>query len=188
MPSLSLSQTHSLPLPATKHRRRYRRCRTSTFNSLNLLSKLDQLAVDRCWNLKSLPELPPNIKVVIMDDCISMERIPDLSNSKKSILFNPQRCSFVASHNMLKFNSVKSLRISPQSNLIRNFIDILSQIISRLELKLLAVYEAKKDGLVATRICGDHPHKQSKGKICFACFESHNCGNFSGEPNTTWLS
>ncbi|KAM7466172.1 hypothetical protein LguiB_013734 [Lonicera macranthoides] len=84
-------------------------------NSLNLLSKQDQLAVDRCRNLKSLPELLPNIKVVTMDDCISIERLPDLSNSKKSILFNPQRCSFVASHNMLKFNSVKRLRISPQS-------------------------------------------------------------------------
>ncbi|KAM7466192.1 hypothetical protein LguiB_013754 [Lonicera macranthoides] len=114
MPSLSLSQTHSLPLPATKHRRRYRRCRISTFNSLNLLSKQDQLAVDCCRNLKSLPELPPNIKII-----------------------------------------------------------------SRLELKLLAVYEAKKDGLVSTRICGVHPHKQSKGKICFACFESRNCGNYS---------
>ncbi|KAM7462112.1 hypothetical protein LguiA_030233 [Lonicera macranthoides] len=147
--------------------------------ALNLLSKLDQLAVDRCWNLKPFPEPSPNIKVVIMDDCISMERLPDLSNSKKSILFNPQRCSFVASHNMLKFNSVKRLRISPQSNLIRNFIDILSQIISRLELKLLAVYEAKKDGLVSTCICGVYPHKQSKEKICFACFESRNCGNYS---------
>ncbi|KAM7466180.1 hypothetical protein LguiB_013742 [Lonicera macranthoides] len=175
-------------------------------NSLNLLSKLDQLAVDSCRNLKSLPELPPNIKVVTMDDCISMERLPDLSNSKKSILFNPLRCSFVVSHNMLKFNSVERLRISPQSNLIRNFIDILSQvqtehfgllgpIIKRktcfilfdipptkkdcFELKFLAVYEAKKDGLVATRFCGVHPHKQSRGKICFSHFESHNCGNYS---------
>ncbi|KAM7462126.1 hypothetical protein LguiA_030247 [Lonicera macranthoides] len=145
---------------------------------LNLLSKLDQLAVDHCRNLKSLPELPPNIKVVTMDDCISIERLPDLSNSKKSILFNPQRCSFVESHNILKFNSVKRLIISPESNLIRNFIDILSQIISRL-VKFLAVYEAKKDGLVAARICKVHPHKQSKGKICFSCFESRNCGNYS---------
>ncbi|KAM7466182.1 hypothetical protein LguiB_013744 [Lonicera macranthoides] len=175
-------------------------------NSLNLLSKLDQLAVDSCRNLKSLPELPPNIKVVTMDDCISMERLPDLSNSKKSVVFNPLRCSFVVSHNILKFNSVERLRISPQSNLIRNFIDILSQvqtehfgllgpIIKRktcfilfdipptkkdcFELKFLAVYEAKKDGLVATRFCGVHPHKQSRGKICFSHFESRNCGNYS---------
>ncbi|KAM7466167.1 hypothetical protein LguiB_013729 [Lonicera macranthoides] len=47
------------------------------------------------------------------------------------------------------------------------------------ELKFLGVYEAKKDGLVATRICGVHPHKQSRGKICFSHFESCNCGNYS---------
>ncbi|KAM7462121.1 hypothetical protein LguiA_030242 [Lonicera macranthoides] len=84
--------------------------------SLNLLSKLEQLVVDQCESLKSLSELPPNIKAISMDNCVSIERLPDVSSSKKSILFNLQKCSFVASNNMLKSNYVKRLRIDPQSN------------------------------------------------------------------------
>ncbi|KAM7462118.1 hypothetical protein LguiA_030239 [Lonicera macranthoides] len=35
-------------------------------DTLNLLSKLEQLILDRCESLKSLPKLPPNIKVILV--------------------------------------------------------------------------------------------------------------------------
>ncbi|KAM7466197.1 hypothetical protein LguiB_013759 [Lonicera macranthoides] len=168
-------------------------------DSLNLLSKLDQLAVDLCRNLKSVPELPPNIRVVSVDGCESIERLPDLSSSKKSIFFNLNICRFVASNNMLKSNSVWRLRIDPRSNLVRNFIENLFQVHTDhvgfpyrfikeyvipyvpsngkdyYELKFLAVYEAKKDGRVEfsirkARVSNNH---------YLSCFESLNCGNYS---------
>ncbi|KAM7462111.1 hypothetical protein LguiA_030232 [Lonicera macranthoides] len=107
-------------------------------DTLNLLSKLEQLILDRCESLKSLPKLPPNIKVVSIDGCITMERLPDLSNSKKSILFNLQNCGFVLSRDMLKITD-RRLTVYPQSILVRNFINNLSQVGCSLSLSLIHI-------------------------------------------------
>lgn len=98
-------------------------------DSLNLLSKLEKLVVDNCVSLRSLPELPPNVMFVNMNHCTSVERLPDLSNGEKSILFYLRNCSsFAESHDMVNFNNVKKLHIYRHSNLVRNFIDSLSQV------------------------------------------------------------
>ncbi|KAM7462107.1 hypothetical protein LguiA_030228 [Lonicera macranthoides] len=50
------------------------------------------------------------------------------------------------------------------------------------ELKFLAVYEAKTDGSVSTRISEVlDPHKASpyQSRFCFSHFKSRNCGNYS---------
>ncbi|KAM7462123.1 hypothetical protein LguiA_030244 [Lonicera macranthoides] len=94
-----------------------------------LLSKLRLLVVDNCKNLQSFPKLPPKVVLLYMNDCTSVERLPDLSNCEKPIFFHLRNCSsFTESHDMVNFNTVKGLHIYRHSNMVRNFIDCLSQV------------------------------------------------------------
>ncbi|CAK9177703.1 unnamed protein product [Ilex paraguariensis] len=49
-------------------------------SSLCQLSKLDSLWLDDCKNLRSINELPPNLRVLQADACTSLEKLPNLSN------------------------------------------------------------------------------------------------------------
>ncbi|KAM7466189.1 hypothetical protein LguiB_013751 [Lonicera macranthoides] len=154
--------------------------------SLNLLSKLEQLVIDQCESLKSLPELPPNIKVISMDNCVSIERQPDVSRSKKSILFNLQKCSFVASNNMLESNYVYTDHVGFPCRFIKEYVIPYVPLNAEdyYELKFLAAYEAKKD-LAAYEAKKDGRVEISIRTVGFlkiyylSCFESPNCGNYS---------
>ncbi|XP_050231668.1 disease resistance protein RPV1-like [Mercurialis annua] len=53
--------------------------------SINSLGMLDSLVLDRCTNLKSLPELPTRINSLKAEDCTSLERITNLPNLLKSL-------------------------------------------------------------------------------------------------------
>ncbi|CAL8997855.1 unnamed protein product [Prunus brigantina] len=47
--------------------------------SLSGLSKLQNLSLCWCRNLRAIPDLPTNLKVLIADDCIALEKMPDFS-------------------------------------------------------------------------------------------------------------
>ncbi|KAM7466186.1 hypothetical protein LguiB_013748 [Lonicera macranthoides] len=202
-------------------------------DGLTLLSKLEQLVVDGCQSLQSFPKLPPNVSSVNMDNCISVQRLPDLSVGEKDITFKLFNCiSLAERHNMVAFNKLWYLTIDRSSNLVMNFMDSLPQvdtehaglpspirnknissplfdipatiekkrtcsvlfdipsITEKKELSLIrlhAVYEAKTDGSVLTRISEVlDPHNASRyqcRRSCLSHFESRNRGNYYLEGN-----
>ncbi|KAM7462130.1 hypothetical protein LguiA_030251 [Lonicera macranthoides] len=106
-------------------------------DGLTLLSKLEELVVDGCQSLQSVPKLPPNVRLVNMDNCTSVERLPDFSDGKlpdlsdgqKYIFFRLDNCNSLAErHNMVTFNNLNELIIKRNSNLVMNFMDSLSQV------------------------------------------------------------
>ncbi|KAM7462125.1 hypothetical protein LguiA_030246 [Lonicera macranthoides] len=98
-------------------------------DGLSLLSKLERLLVDNCNSLQSFPKLPPNLESVNMANCTSVERLPDLSDGEGFISFNLDNCiSLAERHNMLTFNNLSLLLIHRSSNLVKNFMDSLSQV------------------------------------------------------------
>ncbi|CAL2276103.1 unnamed protein product [Prunus armeniaca] len=48
-------------------------------SSIRFLSKLEFLGLRWCKRLERLPDLPPNIEIVQLDNCISLKRLPDPS-------------------------------------------------------------------------------------------------------------
>ncbi|CAL8107638.1 unnamed protein product [Prunus armeniaca] len=47
--------------------------------SLSRLSKLHDLSLNKCKNLRAIPDLPTNLKVLKADGCIALEKMPDFS-------------------------------------------------------------------------------------------------------------
>ncbi|XP_020421982.1 TMV resistance protein N [Prunus persica] len=47
--------------------------------SLSRLSKLQDLSLHMCENLRAIPDLPTNLKVLRADGCIALEKMPDFS-------------------------------------------------------------------------------------------------------------
>ncbi|VVA21250.1 PREDICTED: TMV resistance [Prunus dulcis] len=47
--------------------------------SLSRLSKLQDLSLHMCKNLRAIPDLPTNLKVLRADGCIALEKMPDFS-------------------------------------------------------------------------------------------------------------
>ncbi|KAL6297367.1 hypothetical protein ACE6H2_005509 [Prunus campanulata] len=47
--------------------------------SLSRLSQLQDLSLNRCKNLRAIPDLPTNLKVLRADGCIALEKMPDFS-------------------------------------------------------------------------------------------------------------
>ncbi|KAH0988899.1 hypothetical protein GBA52_000382 [Prunus armeniaca] len=47
--------------------------------SLSRLSKLQDLSLNKCKNLRAIPDLPTNLKVLRADGCIALEKMPDFS-------------------------------------------------------------------------------------------------------------
>ncbi|CAL8997992.1 unnamed protein product [Prunus brigantina] len=47
--------------------------------SLSRLSKLHDLSLNQCKNLRAIPDLPTNLKVLRADGCIALEKMPDFS-------------------------------------------------------------------------------------------------------------
>ncbi|KAM7462120.1 hypothetical protein LguiA_030241 [Lonicera macranthoides] len=187
-------------------------------DGLSLLSKLEKLVVDGCKSLQSFPKLPPNVKSVNMNNCTSVQRLPDLSDGEEDITFNLHDCiSLAERHNMAAFNKLWFLLIDRKSNLVdtehaglpgpignKNISSPLFDIPATIEKKrtcsilfdipsiteekefsviwLHAVYEAKTDGSVLTRISEVlDPHNASRyqcRRSCLSRFESRNRGNY----------
>ncbi|CAL2236134.1 unnamed protein product [Prunus armeniaca] len=47
--------------------------------SLSRLSQLQDLSLNKCKNLRAIPDLPTNLKVLRADGCIALEKMPDFS-------------------------------------------------------------------------------------------------------------
>ncbi|XP_021802668.1 disease resistance protein ADR2-like [Prunus avium] len=47
--------------------------------SLSRLSKLHDLSLNKCKNLRAIPDLPTNLEVLRADGCIALEKMPDFS-------------------------------------------------------------------------------------------------------------
>ncbi|XP_020425830.1 TMV resistance protein N [Prunus persica] len=47
--------------------------------SFSRLSKLHDLSLNKCKNLRAIPDLPTNLKVLQADGCIALEKMPDFS-------------------------------------------------------------------------------------------------------------
>ncbi|CAL8107786.1 unnamed protein product [Prunus armeniaca] len=47
--------------------------------SLSRLSKLQDLPLNKCKNLRAIPDLPKNLKVLRADGCVALEKMPDFS-------------------------------------------------------------------------------------------------------------
>ncbi|KAM7466165.1 hypothetical protein LguiB_013727 [Lonicera macranthoides] len=176
-------------------------------SSIGVLDKLahlnlkEELVVDGCQSLQSLPKLPPNVEFVYMDNCTSVERLPDLSYSEKSIRFFLNECiSLAERRNMVDTEHaglpgpIKNKNISsplfdiPATTEKKRTCYILFDIPSitekndYVELTFRAAYEAKTDGSVSTRISEVlDPHNASRyqrRRSCLSHFESRNRGNY----------
>ncbi|XP_031121167.1 TMV resistance protein N-like [Ipomoea triloba] len=76
-------------------------------------SNLDGLYLDDLQNLKSLPQLPPNLERLSAKNCVSLEKIADLSNLKRLEWLNIQNCkSLVELSGLESLESLKFLRIA----------------------------------------------------------------------------
>ncbi|XP_043691615.1 disease resistance protein RUN1-like isoform X2 [Telopea speciosissima] len=78
-------------------------CSLST--SINQLSQLRLLDLEKCTRLQALPELPSSLSILNATSCICMERLPDLSN-----LHNLPSLVFINCHKLIEIRTKTSRR------------------------------------------------------------------------------
>ncbi|GMY07828.1 TMV resistance protein N-like [Fagus crenata] len=87
--------------------------------SIGQLSNLKWMWVNNCTSLRSLSKLPSNIEVILADNCISLEMLPDLLKLNDSFLpyFRFQNCLKLADNQCFTdvyFAAIKKLGLSSQ--------------------------------------------------------------------------
>ncbi|MCE3214849.1 hypothetical protein HAX54_053503, partial [Datura stramonium] len=60
--------------------------------SLLQLSNLSELRLRGCKHLQELPELPPNLETIKLEDCVSMEKLPNLCHLSELEELNLEGC------------------------------------------------------------------------------------------------
>ncbi|XP_031122392.1 TMV resistance protein N-like [Ipomoea triloba] len=81
-------------------------------------SNLKYLCLDDLQNLRLLPQLPPNLEILSAKNCVSLEKIADLSNLKGLVWLDIQNCkSLVEPSGLKSFESLSALGIANCSSL-----------------------------------------------------------------------
>nr|DAD42981.1 TPA_asm: hypothetical protein HUJ06_001211 [Nelumbo nucifera] len=62
-------------------------------DSISCCPKLTDLVLSNSTELKSLPELPPSLKHLVVDGCVSIETFPNLSNNSNLVVLKLRNCN-----------------------------------------------------------------------------------------------
>ncbi|KAK9290772.1 hypothetical protein L1049_008949 [Liquidambar formosana] len=91
-------------------------------DTMTRLSKLRTLLLSTCTRLQLLPELPENLSCLLADNCWSLERLPDVSNSQTRPSFMlGSCCSLVEIQVLDKLESLDALEMGHCNKLAHTF-------------------------------------------------------------------